>query len=136
MGATLGVLGIAATVLPAAYDSTWQFDVTVDEARQLSLHLDYDQQDETSVEIRMLVSDDGGTTYRQVANVEGDVGAGTVRVRHEEAILDPTDYADPDSLVITYDVGPYTLVRLQAKRTGGTPGATLAARTSLWRQVR
>ena len=87
----------------------------------VALEIIYTKGDETSLQVKLEVSNDGGTTYTQ--QVAESTSSGTVTVALAERSFSATgNYA----LFITPIKG--LLVKISVKATGGTPTGTVGVR--------
>ena len=111
------------TTLTASYVATdevvtWEYEL-------LKFVLTYVKGDETTVEILLESSDDGGTTWRKLCVAETPSSGVSALVPHVLQ-LTPADWSATDYPSFDVDVRAASRVRVKVKATGGTPTGTYA----------
>lgn len=107
----------ASSVLTASYVPATV--ISIDDHNYLGLEVLYTKGNETSLEIKIEVSSDGGTNYSQQVT-ESTTGGTTTVTLGERKFTATGDYS-----VIAKDIQG-THIKVSAKATGGTPTGTLA----------
>lgn len=97
--------------------------VGLDEANMIGFECTYVKGDETSIELKVESSIDGGTTYAQQVTQSTSGGTSTLT----PGIYSMTAASAAATQVFTFIVTPIkgTTVKISAKATGGTPTGTL-----------
>ena len=109
---------LAVTALTAAYAAGWETAfVAVGDAKKVRFLLTLVKADATTLEYRLVVEDETGTTDYIELDADGSV----------ERALTLANVPDPVSLSVQYDVTDARRVKLQAKITGGAGAPTMAA---------
>jgi len=116
----------ASAVLTGAYVPATV--VSVDEHNFLGVNLFYTKGDETSMQMKIEVSTDGGTTYYQQTTETNSGGAVTVALaeRTYSATGKYSTTVFPIKVPTSVSTGK-GIVRVSFKATGGTPTGTVAA---------
>lgn len=94
-------------------------DISMDGHNYAGLIIDYTKGDETSMEVKVEISHDGGTTWFQ--QVAEEVTSGTVAVSLSERQFTATGKYALQVYPVRAD-----LIRVSVKATGGTPTGTVA----------
>jgi hypothetical protein len=97
---------------------------SMDEHNYLALEVTYLKGDETSHQIKVECSDDGGTTYYQ--QVTKTTSGGTTDIVPNVYTITAGSYSSGTSLIVI-DIVPIKagLIRVSTKATGGTPTGTI-----------
>lgn len=114
----------ASAVLTGSYVAGTVFSMSNHNA--IGLEVSYTKGDETSTQLKIEVSNDGGTTYAQSATET--TSGGTITMALGERSFSATGVYS----VLTYPVRA-RLVKVSVKATGGTPTGTIAIKSyPLW----
>lgn len=117
----------------ATISSSWitcTDDVVVGGWDEVLLHLDYVKGSETTVEVRLLGSNDNGTTWRPLL-LKNTVSSGVSDLTIDRHSLTPANFAASDSgIVPPISVRNIALLRCQFRGQGGSAPGTLAVSIS------